>query len=162
MSVTCDRSVVFSGSFSSTNKSEIYIAEILLKVALNTINLNLNLYKHLIFMLPEIFCGVHKVATLYVRPSVWSEWFPDDNLIYLRPTSFYFAELIWLRNTFQIHFIDKLLRDVSSICSYCNSLANFIVQLYVPVTIHIQTLSHKVVKHICSCHNSLANYHIRL
>jgi hypothetical protein len=51
-----------------------------------------------------------------------------------------------LKNTFQIHFIDKLLHDVSSICSCCNYLANFILILYVPVTIHIQTLSHKVVK----------------
>jgi hypothetical protein len=41
-------------------------------------------------------------------------------------------------------------------------MANFILKLYVPVTIHIQTLSHKVVKNICSCHNSPANYHIKL
>jgi hypothetical protein len=37
-----------------------------------------------------------------------------------------------LKNTFQIHFIDKLLHDVSSICSCCNYLANFILKLYVP------------------------------
>jgi len=42
LSVTCDRSVVFSGySFSSTNKTDRYdITEILLKVALNTISPN--------------------------------------------------------------------------------------------------------------------------
>jgi hypothetical protein len=30
----------------------------------------LNLHEHLIVMLPEIFCGVHKVANFSVRPSV--------------------------------------------------------------------------------------------
>jgi hypothetical protein len=39
-------------------------------VALSTINLNLNLHEHLIVMLPEIFCGVQKVANFSVRPSV--------------------------------------------------------------------------------------------
>ena len=44
LSVTCDRSVVFSGTpVSSTIKTiRHHIAEILLKVALNTINLTLN------------------------------------------------------------------------------------------------------------------------
>ena len=43
LSVTCDRSVVFSGySVSSTNKTDRNdLTELLLKLALNTINLNL-------------------------------------------------------------------------------------------------------------------------
>jgi hypothetical protein len=55
-----------------------------------------------------------------------------------------FAEILLSRNTFQIHFIDKHSHDVvSSICSCCNALtlANFIVQLYVPAAIHWQTIT---------------------
>ena len=55
MSVTCDRSVVFSGtSVSFTNKTDHHDrTEILLKVALNTINQSINLGSYII-SLPKI------------------------------------------------------------------------------------------------------------
>ena len=55
LSVTCNRSVVFSGySFSSTNKTDCHdITEILLKVVLNTINQNYITYINIIKSYPH-------------------------------------------------------------------------------------------------------------
>ena len=74
LSVTCGRSMVFSGYSSFTNKTDYHvITEILLKVALNTITLT----RLFIILVEEGRTSVHDIYLTFCRKKIWltsSQW----------------------------------------------------------------------------------------
>jgi hypothetical protein len=84
LSVTCGRSVVLCGSpFSSTNKTDRHdIAEILLKVALNTITTTPNPLLHLKHgKLSKVSCGAETAYPHPPPPPGWHDFTPGFSVV---------------------------------------------------------------------------------